>query len=324
MKPVMLILDDWEGRIAASKSWQKLKDLVEIRFLDKALVDADESELLHVEFLMAIRERTALSARVFERLPGLRLILQTGGHAYHIDRNAADKKGIPIALGRKAKAPLDSVPELVFAMALGLMHRVPEGNKAIHGGKWPRLIGRTLAGKRLGILGLGRHGSRVARIAKTAFNMDVVTWNRKGDNSYSGDPAFPRLSLEELLMTSDLVSIHLRLSEESTGLFNKECFNKMKPGAILINTSRGAIVDEQALEEALANGSLGGAGLDVFTHEPLAADSPLLLYENVILTPHIGWTVEEVFEEFAQIASKQVLDFLGGSLDDSELLNPQT
>jgi phosphoglycerate dehydrogenase-like enzyme len=322
MKPVLLILDDWEGRVAASPSWQMLDGLVEIRFLNKALADADEKELLPVEYLMAIRERTALTAQVFERLPGLKLILQTGGHAYHIDRIAAEKRGIPIALGRRAIAPLDSVPELVFAMALGLMHMVPQGNKAVHNGYWPQLTGRTLSKKRLGILGMGRHGTRVANIAANAFKMDVVAWNRKGDKDPTGNGAFPRLSLDELLMTSDLISIHLRLSAESAGLFNKDCFLKMKPGAILINTSRGAIVDEQALEDALAKGSIGGAGLDVFVQEPLPADSPLRLHDNVILTPHIGWTVGEVFEEFAQIASKQLLDYLQGVLDDSELLRP--
>jgi phosphoglycerate dehydrogenase-like enzyme len=116
------------------------------------------------------------------------------------------------------------------------------------------------------------------------------------------------------------VSIHLRLSKESTDLMNKERLDKMKPGSLLINTSRGAIVDENALVEALTKGHLAGAGLDVFAREPLAVDSPLRKLDNVILTPHIGWTVEEVFEEFAQIACRQLLEFLNGTLANSELL----
>jgi phosphoglycerate dehydrogenase-like enzyme len=186
-------------------------------------------------------------------------------------------------------------------------------------GGWQLLTGRTLSKRRLGILGMGRHGFRVAQIARDAFNMDVVAWNRKED-TYVTDNGFKRLSLDELLETSDVVSIHLRFSEESAGLINKEQLAKMKPGAILINTSRGAIVDENALIEALRKGTLGGAGLDVFVQEPLEKDSPLRKLNNVILTPHIGWTVEEVFEEFANIACTQLMDYLNGTLASSELL----
>ena len=150
--------------------------------------------------------------------------------------------------------------------------------------------------------------------------MEVVVWDRTGNN-YDTSSDFKRLPLDELLQTSDVVSIHLRLSKESTGLMNKERFEKMKAGAILINTSRGAIVDENSLVEALTRGTLGGAGLDVFTHEPLAKDSRLRKLDNVILTPHIGWTVEEVFEEFAQIACTQLTEYLDGKLAKSELLS---
>jgi D-3-phosphoglycerate dehydrogenase len=171
----------------------------------------------------------------------------------------------------------------------------------------------------LGLLGMGRHGSRVADIAKNAFSMEVVAWARSGTYDTSKNN-IPRLPLDELLGTSDVVSIHLRLSPESTDLLNSERLQSMKRGAILINTSRGAIVNEQALIDALKNGPLESAGLDVYTHEPLAADSPLRSLSNVLLTPHIGWTVEEVFEEFAQIASTQLLQYLQGTLPDSELL----
>src|SRR4030095_6041849 len=186
-------------------------------------------------------------------------------------------------------------------------------------GDWKLLTGQTLSNRRLGILGLGRHGSRVAHIASTAFNMEVVAWRRSENTDETGD-GVKRLGLDELLETSDVVSIHLQLSKESTGLINKERLAKMKPGAILINTSRGAIIDENALIDALSSGTLAGAGLDVFVQEPLAIDSPLRKLHNVILTPHIGWTVEEVFEEFANIASTQLIEYLNGVLSGSELL----
>ena len=321
MKPILLILDDWEGRIAASTCWNKLSELVEIRFLSSPIDAVPDKNLSAVNFLMTIRERTSLTEGVFSRLPRLKLVLQTGGHAYHIDQGDAQRRGILIALGRRAKAPLLSVPELSIAMMLGIVHRLPQAQQAMRMGQWPLLTGYTLSGRQLGILGVGRHGSRVAQIAKTAFNMEVVAWQRPGGIA-TGPGDIPRLPLDELLRSSDIISIHLRLSKESTGLLNAERLQTMKPGSVLINTSRGAIVDEVALINALTNGPLAGAGLDVFTHEPLAADSPLRSLNNVILTPHIGWTVEEVFEEFAQIACTQLLQYLQGELPPSELLVP--
>lgn len=319
MKPLLLVLDDWENLISTASCWSQLKDLVDIKYLKGPISDADTSDLEKVEFLMAIRERTALTKEVFMKLPVLKLVLQTGGHAYHVDTLAAKQQGISIAIGRRVKAPLFSVPELTFAMALGILHLVPQANKAMHNGEWPLMTGRSLANRRMGILGMGRHGARVAQIARNAFNMDVVAWDRSGNNNYEND-AFVRLPLNELLETSDVVSIHLRMSEQSRQLMNKEKLQRMKPGAILINTSRGAIVDEEYLAEALRSGRLAGAGLDVFEHEPLAVNSPLRLSEKVILTPHIGWTVEEVFAEFAQIACTQLFEYLHGTLASSELL----
>ena len=321
MKPSLLILDDWEGLIASSPSWAQLTGLVDIKFLPVPIDAVSDAELSNVSFLMAIRERTALTEHVFSRLPKLKLILQTGGHAYHIDHQAAQKRGIEIALGRRIKAPLASVPELTIAMMLGLMHLLPQAHWAMRNGEWPLLTGRTLIGRRLGILGMGRHGSNVVRIAKTAFDMDVVAWDRPGGKAAIPNE-IPRLPLDELLHTSDVVSVHLRLSPESTGLLNAERLNMMKPGSILINTSRGAIVDEEALIHTLKLGPLAGAGLDVFTNEPLSADSPIRTLNNVMLTPHIGWTVEEVFAEFAEIACTQLLQYLEGNLPGSELLAP--
>ena len=318
MQPLLLILDDWEGLIEKSSCWKQLEDWVEVKFLKQRLDETSDREIQQAQFLVAIRERTVLSDAVFKRMPQLKLVLQTGAHAYHIDAAAAQQRNILIALGRQVKSPLASVPELTFAFALALMHKLQEGSLRMQNGEWPLLTGRTLANRRLGILGLGRHGSRVAQIASTAFYMDVVAWNRNESEPQAG-VGFRKLALDDLLQTSDIVSIHLRLSQESAGLLNRERLSKMKAGAILINTARGAIVDELALIEALKSGKLGGAGLDVFAHEPLASDSPLRRLSNVILTPHIGWTVEEVFEEFAEIACGQLIQYLNGTLARSDL-----
>lgn len=319
MKPVLLVLDDWEGLIARNPCWEALKDSIEIRFLSQPIASTPESELTDVRFLMALRERTAITEQVLSKLPQLKLILQTGGHAYHIDQKAAQQRNITITLGRRVKAPLISVPELTIALMLGTMHLLPQAQQAMRTGQWPLLTGRTLNGRRLGILGIGRHGTRVAHIAKTAFNMEVVAWARPGSEAKATDD-IPRLVLEKLLSTSDVVSVHLRLSPESKNLLNAERLKSMKPGAVLINTSRGAIIDENALMQVLKNGPLAGAGLDVFVHEPLPTNSPLRTLNNIMLTPHVGWTVEEVFDEFSHIACTQLQQYMQGTLPASELL----
>jgi phosphoglycerate dehydrogenase-like enzyme len=195
MKPLLIILDDWEGRIQSSRCWKQIEELVEIKFLKKPIANVSDSEIEQAQFLMALRERTVLDEQVFKRMPNLKLLLQTGGHAYHIDKAAAQKQNIIIALGRRVKAPLISVPELTFAFALGLMHKVNQGNSLMHNGQWQLLTGRTLSKRRLGILGLGRHGSRVAQIASTAFDMEVVAWDRAA-NTYQAGTDFKRISLD--------------------------------------------------------------------------------------------------------------------------------
>src|ERR1700733_13547549 len=148
MKPLVLILDDWEGRVAASSCWNSIKDQVDIQFENGPIDKIPDRDLAGVRFLMAMRERTALTEQVFARMPQLKLVLQTGGHAYHIDQGAAKKRGIAIALGRRAKAPLLSVPEPSIAMMLGVMHMLPQAQQAMRSGQWPLLTGRTLNGRR--------------------------------------------------------------------------------------------------------------------------------------------------------------------------------
>jgi phosphoglycerate dehydrogenase-like enzyme len=229
MKPMLLILDDWEDRIKSSDCWSQIENRVDIKFLDKPIETASPDEIKQVEYLMALRERTTLDENVFQKMPNLKLILQTGGHAYHIDTVAAQKRNILIALGRRVKAPLISVPELTFAFMLGLAHKVYDGNRSMRNAEWKLLTGHTLSNKRLGILGLGRHGSRVAHIARTAFNMNVIAWDRM--SNYDPGHDIKRLPLDELLKTSDVASIHLRLSKESTNLINKERLALMKRNA---------------------------------------------------------------------------------------------
>ena len=320
-KPKLLVLDDYEGELADAPAMMRLRRFAEVQILDRPLDPEEYSILQDTRVLLALRERTSLDARFFEACPNLELVLQTGGHAYHIDQKAASQKGIVIALGRRVSKPTVVVPELVFSLMLGLVRKIYPLATEMRSGGWPRPIGGSLAGRTLGILGYGRLGHPVARLAE-AFGMKVVAWDRTGSSPGRDSFGVVRLPLDELLSISDVVTIHLRLSDDSRGLLNQAKLRKMKPGAILINTSRGAIVDEAALIEALRERRLGGAGLDVFTTEPLSQTSELRTLPNVLLTPHVGWQVRDVLHEFVAIAADQLEAWLTTGLSRSEVLNP--
>ncbi len=318
----MLVLDDYEGELANAPAMRRLQNLAEVRILDRPINPDDYHLLKDIQVLLALRERTTLDGEFFAACPVLELVLQTGGHAYHIDQSAASDRGVVIALGRKVSRPTVVIPELVFGLMLGLIRQLYPLTAEMHNGGWPQLIGGSLAGRTLGILGYGRIGQPVARLAE-AFGMKVVAWDRSGSSAGSDRFGVARLPLDELLAVSDVVSIHLRLSDESRNLLNREKLQKMKPGAILINTSRGAIINETALIEALRGKRLAGAGLDVFCTEPLPQTSELRTLANVLLTPHVGWKVRDVLHEFVEIAANQLAAWLSGELPKNELLNPQ-
>ena len=228
-----------------------------------------------------------------------------------------------VALSRRARMASASVPELTFGLMLAVLRRIHPLAAELAAGDWPAAMGGTLAGRTLGLLGLGRHGRPVARIAAAFGMVRPGLGPRPRAATYADDePVAERLPLDDLLARSDVVSVHLKLSPESTGLLDRDRLARMRPGAILVNTARGAIVDEPALVEALRSGRLAGAGLDVFATEPLPAGHPLRTAPNVVLTPHIGWKVEEVFAEWAEIAAEQLAAWLDGRLPAAEVLDP--
>lgn len=326
-RPKLLILDDYEGELAKAPAMTRLRQLAEVTVLHHPLTAADDALLQETDFLIALRERTQLDRTFFGRCPNLKLILQTGGHAYHVDKAAATQQGVVVALGRgRTTKPTVVVPELVFGLMLGLVRQIYPLHTQMAQGKWPQLIGGSLAGRTLGILGYGRHGQPVARLAE-AFGMTVIAWGRemKGAKAVGAVDEYgvERVTLDELLARADVVSVHLRLSAESKQTLRAEHFRQMKSTAILINTSRGAIIDEAALVRALQTGEIAGAGLDVFAEEPLAASSPLRSLPNVLLTPHVGWQVQDVLHEFIEIATTQLEAWLNGQLPTPELLNPE-
>lgn len=318
-KPLMLVLDDRERLLRSAPDAGRLAEHCNVIYLDGTL-DQAKVDLSQVRFLMLVRERTALTQAVLDQLSGLEFIFQTGGHAYHVDVDAASRRGIPVSLTRHARAVTRAMPELTFLLAAACLRRLPEAQRLIGSGEWEVPVGRTLHGRTLGILGMGRHGQGVARLGE-ALGMRVVAWDRGASTTREATTP-PRLRLEELLAQADVVTIHLRLSEESRHLIGAAELAHTKQGAILVNTSRGAIVDEDALVAALTSGRLAGAGLDVYETEPLPAGHPLLALDNVVLTPHIGWQVQEVFEEFASLVADQLGAYLGDGVDRNQLADP--
>lgn len=322
-KPRALVLDDYEGGMAGSQHLADLADDVEVTFLREP-VDVEQlaREVEGVSIVIAIRERTRFTAEVLGRIRGVELLLQTGGHAYHVDVPAATEHGVLVALGRGSKAPAPVVAELVVGLMIAWYRQLPATIQGVRDGQWPAALGRLLHGRTLGILGLGRHGATVARLAR-GMGMHVLAWSPTLTPERAEAEQVEAAAFDDLLARADVVSVHLRLAPETTGLIGHREFALMGADTFLVNTSRGPIVDEAALIEVLWTRSIEGAALDVFDREPLSVDHPLRTLDNVLCTPHIGFTVDAAFEDFAYTSAVQLRSYLAGDLDPGLVLNPE-
>lgn len=312
------VLDDYQHAFENLAPMERLRRHAEVRILTEKA--ADEGALVRAlagsQAIIPIRERTRFGASLLKALPDLELIAQTGNHVYHVDIEAATAAGIVVAMAPGG----NSTTELAFGLMLAIMRRIPQSDGAMRRGEWPLVLGYVLKGKALGILGLGKIGTEVAAIAR-AFGMNVIAWGPTLDAARASRSQATYMSLEEVLRTADVVSVHLTLSETTRNLLNRERLALMKKTAYLINTARGAIVDEPALVQALQERAIAGAALDVFVDEPLPADHPLRRLDNVVLTPHLGWPTDAGFEGFAEKAVENILDYMNGTL--TRALNPQ-
>jgi phosphoglycerate dehydrogenase-like enzyme len=303
------ILDDYQNVALSMADWSAVAARADITVFTDHLADADAvvERLAPFDVVCVMRERTPLPRSVIQRLPRLRMIASTGPFNAAIDVAAAKDHGIHVST---TGGYLESTVELTWALILATARRIVDESLSVQGGGWQTSVGRQLGGAVLGVLGLGRIGSRVARVA-TAFGMDVIAWSTNLAPETAEQRGASYVSKEELFSRADVLTIHLVLSERTRGLVGAAELGLMKPTALLVNTSRGPIVDETALVDALRSHRLAGAGLDVFDVEPLPAGHPLRSLDSVVATPHIGYVADRVYRVFYGEAAANIAEWLG-------------
>jgi len=304
------ILDDYQGVALEMADWSPLEGRVEIVVERKPFADEDAAARAFAgsEIVAAMRERTPFPRSLVERLPNLKLLNTTGMRNASFDLAALRDRGV-VVCGTEGGG-LDTA-ELTWGLILGAARRIAEDHRSMRDGLWQTRIGNRLEGKTLGVLGLGRLGSAVARVG-LAFDMKVIAWSPNVTAERAAAVGVERVDKEALLRQSDVLSVHMVLSPRSHGLVGRNDIALMKKTAILVNTSRGPIVDAYAVIEALEAGRLGCAAFDVYDREPLPADHPLRRTPNVLLTPHIGYVTEENYRSSYPQIVENVVAFLDG------------
>jgi phosphoglycerate dehydrogenase-like enzyme len=301
------ILDDIHQAYESTSGVRRLRERAEVQIFTQPY--GDPFALRGFDAVIANRERTRFSRALMQQLPDLRIIAQTGNHAYHIDLPAAEELRIIVA--KAAGGFSRSAGELAIGLMIAVMRQIPSADREVKQGRWPTPMTHVLRGKTLGIVGLGHVGRHVARIA-TAFEMKVLAWGRRLTPAIAAEAGAECSELDDLLRSSDIVSIHATLSDDTRGLIGAKRLALMKPTSYLVNTARGPIVDETALCAALETRQLAGAGLDVFSEEPLPREHPLVKLENVVLTPHLGWPTDEMYSQFADAAADVLFAYAEG------------
>jgi len=308
------VLDDYLRRSQHAADWSNIATTCTISVFDQPLGDLDEAAAVLAPFdiICTLRERMQISRDLIARLPNLKMIAITGLYNRTLDVTAATERGIVVSYTELRGGYGTATCELAWGLILSVARHIPQETQHMRTGGWQSTVGFILRGRTLGLLGLGRQGRNMVPIAK-AFGMQIIAWSQNLDPATAAQLGAQPVDKEALFRTSDVLSIHLVLGERSRGLVGVAELALMKPSAILINTSRGAIIDEPRLIEALERRQIAGAGLDVFTHEPLPATSPLRQLPNVVLTPHQGHHVEEFYRvAFADVV-ENITAFLTGA-----------
>lgn len=308
MEPVG-VLDDYQAVAQSCADWDRLDRRVE--FIHEAITDRAMliERLSPFEVLVAMRERTPFPRDVLASLPNLRLLVTTGMRNTAIDVEAASELGITVCGTRSTG---HATAELTFGLILALARGLVEENRSVRSGGWQVSLGRDLGGAVLGVVGVGRVGSLVAGYG-AAFGMEVVAWSDNLTDERAAEAGTSRVSREEIFATADFVTVHLRLSDRTRGLVGRTELQLMRPTSYLINTSRGPIVDTDALLEAVRSGSIAGAAVDVYDTEPLPSDHPIRGAPRIITTPHVGYVTRETYEIFYSEAVEDIAAWTAGS-----------
>jgi phosphoglycerate dehydrogenase-like enzyme len=305
----LAVLDDYQHVALEYADWKSLKG-VEVVVFDKPLENAAK-QLAPFDIVCLMRERTPFPRALIEKLPGLKFVSLTGARSPSLDTQALKERGIPVSNTRSAGGGLSTV-ELTWGLIIAGARGLAKGERNMRSGRWHEGLGPgfSLAGRKLGLLGLGNIGSRVAAIGK-AFGMEGIAWSANLTAEKAEAAGARLVSRSELFETADVVTIHLVLGERTRGLVGESDLKRMKPGAVLVNTSRGPIVDENALLSWLRKNQ-NHAALDVYEHEPLAADHALRKMDNVTLSPHLGYVHEENYRIFYRDTVENVAAWLAG------------
>ncbi|WP_197383005.1 D-2-hydroxyacid dehydrogenase family protein [Mycolicibacterium mengxianglii] len=311
MKPLLAILDDYQGVALSCADFDSLRAHFDIRVYQRAFADEQETvaELGDAEVLVAMRERTRLSRSVLECLPKLRYIVTTGMRNAAIDMAAAAERGILVSGTGMSK---HAAGELTWALVMAAARHIPAEVAGMRSGGWQSTVGTELNGRTLGIVGLGHIGTQVARYGQ-AFGMTVQAWSPNLDADRAAALNVAAVPKDKLFAESDVVSLHLVLSERTRGVVGAHDLALLGPTGLLVNTSRGPLVEEAALVEALSNGVLGAAALDVYDIEPLPASHPLRTLPNVVATPHIGFVTDKSYGVAYPQAVEDIQAWLAGA-----------
>jgi len=308
------ILDDYQGVALEMADWAPVRARgIEIAVERFPFADAEDvvRSLADSEIVAAMRERTAFPRSIVERLPKLKLLITTGMRNASFDMAALRDRGVTVCGTGGPGGGNEDTAELAWGLILGAARRIAEDHAFMRHGGWQTRIGHRVAGKTLGLLGLGRLGSAVARVG-IAFGMKAIAWSQNLTAEKAAEQGVERVEKDELFRRSDILSVHLVLSDRSRGLVGAREIGLMKPTSILVNTSRGPICDTAAVIEALKGGRLAYAGFDVYDQEPLPLKHPLRTAPNVILTPHIGYVTEENYRSSYPQIVENILGYLDG------------
>lgn len=304
------ILDDYQGVALELADWSGLRDRADIVVCRDHLVDAAHvvERLRPFDVICVMRERTPLSRSILEQLPNLKLICSTGARNASIDLAAAKERGITVCSTGYSS---HGAAEFTWALIFGIFRHIPAESESMRKGGWQCCLGDDLAGGTIGVVGLGRIGSMVAKVAR-ALSMNVIAWSQNLTHEKAEEHGARFVTKEELFRESDIVTLHLVLSERTKHIVGAAEIGLMKPTAYLINCSRGPLVDESALINALKNRAIAGAALDVYATEPLPPDHPFRTLDNVLATPHVGFVTKRTYQTFYGDTVENITAWLRG------------